>query len=356
MKGGFFMHNLDDLIQNISNDEIRDIPGSLSKTQHSRIEAKIFSEIQSDEPTKLVLYKRKPLRKRMTLILAAVFILLISVTAAAATENEWDITITNFMGLNDPSTLQLESGEVDIRTSASSSGLTITKITSIGDKNTAYIRMDTDYKLPENFDETTDYILPEHHNTTISDQKSGTPKSWGGSMTCFYENGYLGFLLEISNCDSLNKSYVSVDFENLLLYHDLNDYDNNAPEEELFLEGKWTLDWKYSYKGSTQTYRMLKKMNILDNKVWLTRVDVSPISIRIVGKREPQDFTKAWGGSVSVQEIGFKDGSIISNPSESSSGRSNLTFTYYMNLQGFNQIIKPKELDYIILGNQRINF
>ena len=44
MKGGFFMHNLDDLIQNISNDEIRDISGSLTKTQQSRIESKILAE------------------------------------------------------------------------------------------------------------------------------------------------------------------------------------------------------------------------------------------------------------------------------------------------------------------------
>lgn len=350
------MHNLDDLIQNISNDEVREIPGSLTKSQQARIEAKILTEIQSNEPTKLVLYKRKPLRKRMALVLAAMFILLISITTVAATENEWDIAITNFMGLNDPSTLQLESGEVEIKASASSNGLTITKITSIGDKNTAYIRMDTDYKLPEDFDETTDYILPEHHTTIISDKKPGTPKPWGGAMTCFYENGYLGFLLEISNCDSLNKSYVSMDFENLILYHDLNDSDGNAPEEELFLEGKWTLDWKYSYKSSTKTYRMLEKTKIGDNTVWLTRVDVSPISIRIEGKRAQEDFDKAWGKSSCIQEIGFKDGTIISYPPESSWGYSNTAFDFYIDFHGMEKIINPDGLDYMIIGNQRIEF
>ena len=344
------MYNLDDLIQNISNDEVRDIPGSLTKSQQSRIESRILAEMH------LVSYKQKPLRKRIVLILAAVFLLLISITSVAASENEWDIAITNFMGLNDPSTLQLESGEVEIKTSASSNGLTITKITSIGDKNTAYIRMDTDFKLPEDFDETTDYILPEHHITTITDKKPGTPKSYGGAMTCFYEDGYLGFLLEISNCDSLNKSYVTVVFKNLILYHDLHDYDDNAPKEELFLEGNWTLDWKYSYKSSTKTYRMLNKTMIGDNTVWLTRIDVSPISIRIEGKRSPADFDKAWGKSSCIQEIGFKDGTVISYPQESSWGHSNTSFDYYIDFHGMKQIIKPDELDYMIIGNQQIDF
>ncbi len=349
------MHNLDDLIKNITNEEVRDIPGSLSKSQQTRIEDKIFASIQSDESTKLVVYKRKPLRNRMLLVLAAVFILLISVTAVAATENEWDIAITNFMGLNDPSTLQLESGEVEINATAYSNGLSITKITSIGDKNSAYIRMDTDFKLPEDFDETTDYILPENHHTSVSDKKNDMTKGHASTLTCFYENGYLGFLLEISNCINLSKSYVSIDFENLILYHDLHVYDDNAPEEELLLEGNWNLNWKYSYKSSTQTYRMFKKMDILNNTVWLTRIDVSPISIRIEGKRGPQDFAKAWGGSISIQEIGFKDGTIITNPSESSGGHSNTTFEYYLNLHSFHQTINPKELDYIILGNQKID-
>ena len=350
MKGGFFMHNLDDLIQNISNNEVRDIPGKLSAEQQRRIESKVLSGLP------VVTMRRKPFRKRMVIALAAVLILLIGLTAVAATENEWDIAITNFMELNDPSTLQLESGEVEINTSVSSGGLTITKITSIGDKNSAYIRMDTDYKLPADFDETRDYILPEHNSTIIKDKTSGVPKAFGGVMTCFYENGYLGFLLEISNCDSLNKSHVYIDFKNLILYHDLHVYDDTAPEEELLLEGDWHLDWKYSYKGSTKTYNMLKKVKIGDNTVWLTRIDASPISIRIEGKRLPEEFDQAWGKSSCIQEIGFKDGTVISYPGESSWGHSNTSFDYYIDFRGMEQTINPNELDYMIVGNERIEF
>ena len=344
------MHNLDDLIKNISVDEIPDIPGKLSAEQQRRIESKIFAELP------VVTRKRLPLHKRMVIALAAILVLLISLTAVAATENEWDIALMNFMGLNDPSTLQLESGEVEIDATDSSGGLTITKITSIGDKNSAYIRIDTDYKIPEDFDETTDYILPEHHSTTIKDNASGVPKAFGGVLTCFYEDGYLGFLLEISNCDSLNKSYVAADFKNLILYHDLNDYSDSAPEEELLLEGEWNLDWEYSYKSSAKTYRMLKKVKIGENTIWLTRIDVSPISIRIEGKRLPEEFDNAWGKSSCVQEIGFKDGTIISYPGESSWGHSNTSFDYYIDFHGMGQTISPDELDYMIIGNKRINF
>lgn len=349
------MHNLDDLIQNISNDEVREIPGSLTKSQQARIEAKISAEIQSNEPTKLVLYKRKPLRKRMALVLAAVFILLLSITAIAATENEWDIAITNFMGLNDPSTLQLESGEVEIKATAYSNGLAITNITSIGDKNSAYIRMDTNYKLPANFDETKDYILPENHSLTILDNKKDVPSCYGGALTCFYEDGYLGFLLEISNCVNLNRSFVSLEFENLILYHDLHITDDSAAKEELLLEGNWNLNWKYSYKSSTKTYKMLKKIRILNNNVWITTVDVSPISIRVEGKRAPYDYAKDWLGFVREAEIGFKDGTVIKDIPFGCIGQSNTTFEYYLDLHGLNQTIIPEEIDYIIISDQKID-
>lgn len=344
------MHNLDDLIQNISNDEIRDVPGKLSAEQQRRIESKILSELP------VVTVKRRSFRKRMVIALAAVLILLIGLTAVAATENEWDIAITNFMGLNDPSTLQLESGEVKINATASDNGLTITDITSIGDKNSAYIRIDTDYKLPDDFDEAKDYILPENYAINISETDVGKPKTYASTLTCFYEDGYLGFLLELSNCIDLNKSYVSIGFENLILHHDLHVYDDSAPEEELLLEGNWNLNWKYSYKSSTQIYHTLKKIKVLNNNVWITTIDISPISIRLEGKRAFYNYTKSWDGAIGNAEIVLKDGTILSDIQQSVGGYSNTTFEYYLDLHSLHQTINPDELDYIILENQRIDF
>lgn len=344
------MHNLDDLIHNISNDEVRNIPGKLSAVQQRRIESKILSELP------IITMKHKPFHKRMVVVLASVLILLIGITSFAAVENEWDIAIMNFMELNDPSTLQLESGEVEINTSASSGGLTITKITSIGDKNSAYIRMDTDYKLPKDFDETKDYILPENYAINISENHEGKPKTYASTLTCFYENGHLGFLLELSNCIALNKSYVSIEFENLILYHDLHIYNDSAPEEELLLKGNWDLNWKYSYKSSTQTYHPLKKIRVLNNNVWITTVDISPISIRLEGKRAFHDYAKPWNGSIENVKIGFKNGTELSDIQQSSGGYSNTTFVYYLDLHSLHQTINPDEIDYLILENQRINF
>ncbi len=343
------MPNLDDLIQNIYDSETVDIPGKLSAKQKNSIKRHLLS-------ADMTVYKSRPLAKRTILILAASLVLAFGLTAAAYEKYEWDVAITNFMGLDDPSTLQLETGEVKIDVAAESSGVKITDITSLGDKNTAYIRIDTNYQLPKDFDETTDYILPENHSIRVSDKKGGATKDYAASLTCFYENKKLGFLLEISNCDSLNTSHVSISFENLILYHDLHIYDDSAAPEEMLLVGKWDLDWKYSYKSSTATYRVLEKMTILENTVWLSKVDVSPISIRIVGHREPWEYTKAWGGSVVIQEVGFKDGTILKNLAEASSGRSNTTFDYYVSIYKYGKIINPDELDYMIIGDQRINF
>ena len=343
------MYDLDDLIQEIHKNETVEITRKLSRLQKSNIKKQVLS-------SNTVIYKKRVFMNRTVIALAAALVLVFGLTAFAAEKYEWDVALTNFMGLNDPSTLQLESGEVKIDATSKSGGVSITEITSLGDKNTAYIRIDTDYELPSDFDETTDYILPENHSIRISDKKNGASKDYGAALTGFYENNKLGFLLEISNCDSLNQSYVSLSFENLILYHDLHIYDDSAEPEEFLLSGKWDLEWKYSYKSSTSTYRILKKVNILENAVWLTKVDVSPISVRIVGHRKPQDFAKDWQGSVEIQEIGFKDGIVLEEPSMASSGRSNTTFDYYVSIYEFGEMINPDELDYIILGNQRIEF
>ena len=97
-------------------------------------------------------------------------VLTLGVTVFAAKQNEWDITLTNFMGLNESDILQLEGGEVIIDKVVTSTWvdyaedekgeekqISITGITSIGDKNSAYLRVNTDYELPESFDEKTDY-------------------------------------------------------------------------------------------------------------------------------------------------------------------------------------------------------
>ena len=343
------MYNLDDLIQDIHTNEMPEINGFLSKEQRKRIESQALSKIYGMNSRKIFV------RKKSLLILTAIFVLTLGITVFAATGSEWDIVLTNFMGLNDPSTLQLKSGEVQIHATASSNGLEITNITSIGDKNTTYIRIDTNYELPKDFNPDKDYILPEHYSTSITDNGQGVTKDHASHITAFYENDKLGFLIEISNCERLNKSNVELKFKNLILYHDLHVYDDSAPEEELLLTGNWDLDWKYSYKSSTRTYRMLKKRQILENTVWITKVEVSPISIRIEGNRLPTDYAKAWGGSATVQEIVFEDGTKIINPT-CSNGRSNLTFEIYMNIRDFDDTIDPQGLDYIIVGNEKIEF
>ena len=343
------MYNLDDLIQSIHADETPEIQGFLPKDQKSRIESNVLTEIYSAKSRKIML------RKKSLLILTAIFVLTLGITVFATTGSEWDIVLTNFMGLNDPSTLQLKSGEVQIHATASSNGLEITNVTSIGDKNTTYIRIDTNYELPEDFNPDKDYVLPENYRTYITDKGKGVTKDHASHITGFYENNKLGFLIEISNCERLNKSYVELKLENLILYHDLHVYDDSAPEEELLLTGTWNLNWKYSYKSSTKTYRMLEKRHILENTVWITKIEISPISIRIEGSRLLTDYAKEWGDGDTVQEIASEDGIKITSPT-CANGRSNTTFEIYMNIRDFNNTIDPQSLDYIIVGNEKIEF
>lgn len=192
--------------------------------------------------------------------------------------------------------------------------LRLTAASSIGDRNAVYIRFDTDYELPEDFDPEQDYVLPEDMDLSVSlknPDKNAVESSRGSVFTTIEENGKLVFLLYISNCEKINKSYVSITMENLYLYHDLDDTDDTIEEEpELLYEGSWSLDWKYSYRSNVKTKRMLKRVSTDDINCYITHLDVSPLGIRFEGFVNPLSriSTPVW---LDVDRITFQDGRVL---------------------------------------------
>lgn len=348
------MPNLDDLINDIYKDEAIDIPGSLSSKEQQRVEERILSQTQ-------VVYHKFSNRKRVVLVLAAVLLLLLGVTSFAAIANDWDVALLNFMGISDSTTLQLESGEVEIGESCTYNGVEITAVSSIGDKNSAYIRLNTNIELPEDFDETRDYVLPEdisYYVSTKPQNGSRMASPHASVTTYFQEEGKLGFLIEISDCEDLNKSYVTIQFQDLYLYHDLNLEDGDIYEEkELLCEGLWELSWKYSYQSNMETHRMLKKTVVGDSTCYLTKVEISPISIRLEGYRTLEDREKPWcdEGECWLEAIYYKNGEYISLDDFSSGGiRDGIWMESFTNVLEFGEVICPEDIDYLIIGGEKI--
>lgn len=367
------MNKIDNLINVIYEDEVLEIDGELSASQTERIEQQIFLTLENNSSV-----IHFPKRKRKIAVLVAALIALLSFTSFAMDKQEWDISLINFMGLNSSDHLQLEGGEVTInesktfpcvdysdKVSGTPTEFSITSITSIGDRNSAYIRVHTNYQLPANFNPKTDYILPENHRLDITHKNAvgqEKPSSFGSVFTGIYEDGKLGFLISIENCEDLNKSHVRLSLENLYWYHDLDTSENNSTKandlikpEELLCEVTGDIEWKYSYKSNTETYRMLKRISSDNGEYFITKIEISPISIRLEAIRNPKDRDTEWNGEI-LEKIVYKDGTSFVFDEFSGAGLSNgYLMDVFWRAEEMGEIFTLKEIDYVVIDSAIIH-
>lgn len=365
---------LDEMIRDIRSDEVPDMTGKLEEQQQKRIEDMILSAI-SAEPGKPEMKpgKRKiNHRKLLTFLFAAALVIAFALTAGAATENDWDVAIVNFMGISDADTVQLPDGNIQIGVSKVCYGtdysrnpegeeraVHMTAASSIGDRNAVYIRFDTDYELPEDFDPERDYVLPEDMDLSVylkNPDKNINETMRGSTFTTIEEDGKLVLLLYISNCRKINKSYVSVDMENLYLYHDLGVTDQSPTEEpELIYKGGWSLDWKYSYRSNVKIKRMLKPVELENVKCYLTRMEVSPLGIRFEGFVNPLNRVSGavW---MDVDSITFKDGRVITVGGSSQAGcKDGIWLDGYCGIDELGEALDVDEIESISIGGRDIS-
>ena len=350
------MANLDNLIKDIREDEVVDIKGSLDAAAEWRIEEKILKGIRNESEddvivTKLVEYKK--LNRRKWLILAAAVIVVLTMGVTSAAKNEWDIALIDFMGLSDANTLQLEGGEVQIDQSSSFGNLQMRVVSSIGDKNSAYIRIETNYEFPEDYNMETDYILPWSHSLTISDGQNHNTKDFAATWMYYPEDGKLCYLVSISNCENLNKSRIQLKVKDLYIHHDLNDPESDA-EEELLMEGEWSFDWTYHYKSNANEYRMLKSFENQGVTYYLTKVEISPISVRMEAFCMPQDRNQIRPTDL-IQKITYKDGTYVEITSDSSGGvRDGMFVNSFVDVGMTGETIRSNEVKSITISGTEI--
>lgn len=360
------MNNLDDLIHDIHTDEALPIDGSLDAVQQWRIEEHILQSIKletTDTISSPVPFRFKPKRRKwLTLALAAVLLFTLGITAIAAVKNEWDIQLINFMGISNADTLQLEGGEVQINKTATytressvkdiafpENPIQIKAISSIGDKNSAYIRIETDYEVPASYNEETDYFVMNDLDFYIEPMESG----FGMVYTSFIEDGKLGFLMSVSNCENLNRCEIYLQLTDLYLYHDLKD-DSTPAKPELICPGTWTLEWKFNYKSNMKTYRMFESIESNGVTYYLTKVEISPISVRLEAFRMPQDRQKEHPNDL-LESLYFEDGSILTVESESSSGvRNGIFIDSYIDVSEFGNAIDADAVKSITICGKEI--
>ncbi len=373
--------NMNDLIQEIHKTEAIDLPGFMDKEQQKRVEEKILAgiwelqektEINKNEEIdgKLVPLRRKNKKKRFFILgIAAIMLLGLCLTAFASSNPDWDIELLRFMGLDESDTFQLESGEVKIQVydsftateydaegNPSEKEVKIMAVSSIGDKNSACIRIETDYELPEGFDETTDYIMPENYSLNVYEKPGKIiERGWGSTFGYMNLDGKLGYMIYITGCQGLNKSHVRVRFEDFYLYHDLGKKEGEGEKEEkLLLEGEWELAWRYTYKSNVRSYHMLKQIELNDVPYYITNIEVSPLSVQIKGFRMPWDRKKDYEG-FKIDRIQYKDGTGLEVGGWSSAGNHNgMEFDTFLGTTEMRTTIDVNNIKSIVIGGNEI--
>ncbi len=348
------MYKIDELITEIKDNEIREIPGELTAGARERIALTVLNEVEKTP----VIHKQFPRKKRHIVLLVAAMLMLLGVTAFAVKEKEWDIAIINYMGLNESDIYQLASGEViinEIPKPIGEEGIGIREITSLGDDNCAYIRINTNLKLPEGFDEKTDYILPENDELNIFYKNiwgHEVSRPYGMSLMGIYEDGMIGFLMSIENCKNLNRCHVSFKMEDLYWYHDRKNPDKSE-EKELLCAGIWETEWTYSYRSNVKTdYRFTHVEG--EAEYFLTKIQVSPISVRLEAVRDIKFRNEEWDEKL-LSEIHYKNGECILVEHSSAGIKNGIFIEEFFGMEVLGEVLDCEEIDYFIICGQRVD-
>ena len=313
----------------------------------SEKESKVQQKLNSEEKLKL---GKRIKKRRLAFLLAAV--LTFSILTAFAWENEWDILLGQYVGLEPEAAVQVAGGSISIEESDTQSGMTVTAVSAIGDQNNQYIRIDTDYPCDLIAQDGTGQAcyLFDKSSILIHDRKSdsGVTKSFASVMMPFNNEGKLSFWLELVNCSGINRDYITVNVQDLYGLTTDGEYE----QDQLLVEGCWTLEWKNYYRVDSRKYYPLKNVGDEEFDCLLTSVEITPISIRLHGygySRENQDF--------SVEKIVMEDGTVYELDSENGGGVSNnFERESYVTIRQIGEVLNPKQVRSVFVRGQEIIF
>lgn len=326
-----------------------------NETGYNEIEKNEFYEKNIKNPVFISAnrMKKRSKRKWFALILAAT--LLLGVSGYASEKNNWDKAISSYMGIENPEKVKLKDSVVTIDAKSFSNGVTMKAVTSVGDKNSVYIRIDTDYKLPSTFDDKKDYIIPNDYSIMIMKEVGGITTNYGSTFNYFNNDGFLSFMLYIMDCKGVNKKNISIKFKDLKLYHDLGDLKGDIKDkDELLVMGEWNLNWKYNYPSNVTTYHPMKFVKSKGANCFVTKIELSPITLRVEAIKNPKHGKTETSG-LTIEKITMKDGSVINLNGNGGSGiRNNMFLEAYCDVLGFGKAIDPSGVKSITVGDRDI--
>ncbi len=356
------MTNIVELITHVHEEEALDFQGNLDEDCKNRILHLILQK-QEHHPeipaashtesavgsSKMIKSKKRIVRKRLLIAMFAAA-LLFGMATFAANDGQWDIRLMEFWHLTD--TTYLEGGNVLIDKSSTDNGMTVTALSSIGDKNNVSILLETDYPFDDpskdSHEKNDFYFIFDTMNIFVLD-KNGFPASsgWSSVMESFSENGKLYFLLNIV-CKDINRQRVSITLKDLYMY------EKSSEEEILVNDGTWNLEWTYQYKANVKTYYPFTFSNCGKEKILITKIEATPLSIRVTGIRNYFDRNQTTIEEFTIKKVYRNDNQELVEFTPTTYGCSNHMFLECNVV--LNDPVEPAELSGIQIGETLMKF
>ena len=220
--------------------------------------------------------RKKVMKKKLPIVLAAVIAALGVTAAAAAYVIQWNDKVAERFGADDQqqSALVSAGAVASVDQTVTVNGLTVTALQTLGDKNGVYLLFNV--KVPDGM--------------TLSDENGFFPRvtiegashvSYSGSGFMPRTNGtaanerYLELWLINSKQEDWNGRAITVKFAELTA-------PNGTVKPDVVLAGPWQLSWQLSYLDKTQTLVSNKTYNINGHSIVVNSVELSPLSMKII--------------------------------------------------------------------------
>lgn len=220
--------------------------------------------------------RKKVIKKRFPIVLAAVIAALGVTAAAAAYVIQWNGKVAERFGANEQqqSALVSAGAVAPVDQTVTVNGLTVTALQTLGDKNGIYLLFDV--KAPEGI--------------TLSDENGFFPKVTieGASHVSYSSSGfmpqtdgtapnerYFELWLFNGNQEDWNGKTITIEFRELWA-------PNGTIKPDVVLAGPWKLSWKLSYLDKTQTFTANKTYTVNGHNVVVNSIELSPLSMKII--------------------------------------------------------------------------
>jgi len=307
----------------------------LSKEEKARIlkiaAEKIAIEAQGEGGSRTFIAAGR--KKKRILAIALIAVLAFATTAFAAEIFQWDVRISNYLGIEAQNSEALSGGGMNVDVRDENGGVAIKAVQTIGDGTNIYILFDV--TAPEG-----QKIYPESGFDMIYLRVGNAldgPTGMGYNCNMIEDDNpddnKATFLLAMDANKKINDKKISVKFENL------RHYMIGSGEMITDVPGDWELEWKLDYKDISTKYRIGKDLTVNEGTVSVDSISVSPIAlnVRISGScvkeydlapRDPQE-----GELIRITAITLKDGTVLTQEDASSWSNAINGSEYVLNMQ-----------------------